>query len=154
MNCPKCGSEYTAVPEQCFCGHVFARTPVKLLSKGRDEDAHPAYRLQGPFRTCAKCSSVMALFREENVYLNGLIPTGTRYYFRCTQCGKEIKVRSLWRNLLALPGCFLFAIFLAVFLSSGGWAVGAFAAILALYPLMLGLEIATRIRYPSVAGPD
>jgi hypothetical protein len=95
----------------------------------------------------------MALCRIENMYLNGVIPSGKRLYFRCPSCGKEIKVRSLWRNLLALPGCLLFAIMFTLFLFIREWGPGVLAAILAFFPLVLLSEIWTRINYPTRTAP-
>jgi hypothetical protein len=94
----------------------------------------------------------MTLVRIENMFLNGLIPSGKRLYFQCVRCGKEIKVRSLWRNLLALPGCLIFVIVVSFFPFSFDWRVGLFVALLAYFPLVLLFEIITRIRYPSVSG--
>jgi hypothetical protein len=178
MKCPECAAEYTFAPQHCPCGHVFSAAPRPSLYKGTDDDAHfahagqhrppapmslykgsnedayPAFRLPGPFRKCAKCGSVMALSRVEKMFLNGLIPSGKSLYFRCQNCGKVIKVRSLWRNLLALPGCFLFPIFCAVFASSPNWLLGLLAACLGFYPFMLLREIVVRTRYPTVAAPS
>jgi hypothetical protein len=96
----------------------------------------------------------MSLGLVENMTLNSLIPSGKRLYFHCSRCGKVIKVRSLWRNLLAIPGCFLFLILVVLFRYSPSWPVGIVAAILAIYPLTLVFEIATRVRYPSVETQD
>jgi hypothetical protein len=63
-------------------------------------------------------------------------------------------VRSLWRNLLAIPGCFVFVIVCLGFASFHEWWAGILAAILAFFPLVLLFEIVTRIRYPSIATPD
>jgi hypothetical protein len=108
------------------------------------------YQFRDPLRKCAKCKAVMLLVRVENMYLNGLIPSGRRFYFQCANCGKQIKVRSLWRNLLAIPGCIVFAIMLAVVWNYLDWWSGIFLLLLAIYPLTVLFEVITRIRYPTV----
>jgi hypothetical protein len=154
MKCPECGADQPSGFERCPCGHVFFAAPRKSLYQGSDDEIHPASRFRGPIRKCAKCGSEMDILRVENMLLNGLIPTGKRLYFHCQKCGKEIKVRSLWRNLLAVPGCLLFVIFFALFANTLDWRVGIFAALLGFYLLALLFEIVTRIRYPSVAATE
>jgi hypothetical protein len=150
MNCPECGAEQPITSEHCSCGYDFSAVPRKSLYKGADDDGDSRIRLRGPFRQCAKCGSAMTLYLVENMFINGLIPSGKRFYFQCGSCGKQIKLRSLWRNLLAIPGCFFFVMLLALFVSSPNWWVGIFTAALALYPLTLLFEIVRRIRYPSM----
>ena len=150
MNCPECGAEHAVPPNRCHCGHIFPDTPVEPLYKGSDNDVHPVPRPRWHFRTCAKCGSVMVLYLVENMFLHYVIPTGKRFYFRCGNCGKEIKVRSLWRNLLAIPGCLMFPAFCAYFVYEPRWTVGIVTAIFGVYPVLLLLEIITRIRYPTV----
>lgn len=148
MNCPECGAEQPSVADRCDCGYVFSTGRRKSLYEGADDDAGAAFRLRGPFRKCAKCGSGMTLYLVENMFINGLIPSGKRFYFQCVGCGKQLKLRSLWRNLLAIPGCFFFAMLVALFFYSPVWWLGIIVAVLAFYPLMLVLEIVRRIRYP------
>src|SRR5437868_3007308 len=82
------------------------------------DDASFASRLRGLLRRCGKCGSRMTLVGEEDMFLNGFIPSGKRFYFQCCLCGKRIKVRSLWRNLLMLPFCLIFVKIGADFASS------------------------------------
>jgi predicted RNA-binding Zn-ribbon protein involved in translation (DUF1610 family) len=154
MNCPECGAEFSSSAECFRCGHVFSPAPPASLYEGLDDDAPLASGLQGTLRRCAQCGSVMVLFRAENVYFKMIIPAGKRLYFQCVACGKVITVRSLWRILLAIPGCCLFLICAAVFTSFPNWYVGIVTALLAFYPLAVLFEIVTRLRYPSLATPD
>ncbi len=117
-----------------------------------------------PTRTCAKCGSVMTMFLCEHVFINGLIPSGKRMHFRCTACGKEIKLRSWGRLCLISLACPLsfFMMFVAFFmmLSDPGRAFSSFADIavlcfmlaLSVYPLALFSEIMTRLRYNRLGG--
>src|SRR5262249_40996779 len=107
--------------------------------------------LPGTRRRFAKCKATRTLFREEGIVINGVIPSGKRFYFQCRLCGKQIKVRSLWRNLLTLAGCLIFAQICALVASSPNWPAALLASLLAFFPLVLLFETITRIRYPSVA---
>jgi hypothetical protein len=126
---------------------------------------------QGPCRRCAKCRSLMALTAVESMChtIRLLsepidIPTGKRLYYRCARCGKQIKVRSLRRNLLALLGCLLFLLWVAMFIDSTDKAVKhdlqgiVFATALlsiafSIFPLKLLSEIVTRFEFPTVRRP-
>jgi hypothetical protein len=117
-----------------------------------------------PTRRCAKCGSVMTMVLCEHVFINGLIASGKRMHFRCTACGKEIKLRS-WGRLcliaLVCPFCF-FMMFLAFYsmLSDPERAFSSFLSIvvlcfmlvLSVYPLALLSEIITRLRYKRLGG--
>ena len=154
MKCPKCGAEYSSSDKSCSCGYaITADRPAPQLSDaepGRTSDINSSFVLEGPFRRCAKCGSVMPLVQIQRMFINGLIPSGKRFYFQCGNCGHRLKLRSLWRNMLGLVGCLFFAIFFILFLSDPGWMLGIFALILGMYPLMLLMEIVRRVRYPLV----
>jgi hypothetical protein len=115
--------------------------------------------LRWPFRRCARCRSLMTLVRVESMEYKSeihlmVIPLGKRLYYSCAGCRKQIKVRSLWRNLLALPGCLLFLGFIAMIINTSDWAMGLFPALLSIFPLKLLSEILTRFNYPTVRRPD
>jgi hypothetical protein len=44
------------------------------------------------------------------MFINGLISSGKRFYFQYRNCGHRLKLRSFWRNVLGIVGCFFFAI--------------------------------------------
>jgi hypothetical protein len=162
MKCPDCGTQHSVPVERCPCGHEFSAGAFRPLYEESEvepvaEEPPVAPNPEPPFRRCAKCGSLMGVVRVDHMFINGVIPSGRRLYFRCVCCGKAIKLRSLWRNLLVgLAGCFLFGAFIKVLSVAPAWAVGIIAAVLAVFPLMLLSEIVTRARYPTTmpgAGP-
>jgi hypothetical protein len=156
MDCPKCGVVAPPEAERCTCGYNYRTGRYEL-----DEDSSDAgeqariYRAIGrPLRRCAKCGKAMYLSRRENMFFHGLIPSGQRIYFQCLGCDKEIKVRSSYRLLLAVPGCLMFALmFWALYPFESIWFLG-FVVVLGFYPLILVLELITRLRYPTIRIPD
>jgi hypothetical protein len=141
--------------ERCQCGFDFQSAryePPEEEAANEDRPAHGASAR--PLRKCAKCGSIMPLIRIERVFINGLIPSGKRFYFQCANCGKEIKVRSVWRLMLTLPGCFLSALFFLIWFHEPNIWIFLFALLLGIYPLVLVFEVLTRIRYPKTELPD
>jgi hypothetical protein len=133
-------------------GHVFSlsiESPT-VVSEGLGDEPRSPPRLGNPMRECAKCGSTMTLQRVERVFRGGGIYYGKRMYFRCAGCGAEIMLRSLWRNTLIFAACIFWAMWVWWFVTFPDWTSGLLALFFGSFPLVLVLEIVTRIRYPRV----
>ena len=130
------------------------------LEAGKGPDTFPSCRrndqvnMRQQFRKCAKCGSIMAMFLCENMFISGLIPSGKRMYFRCEACGKEIKIRSLWRLCLVFFGCLMFCLMFWALYPFENWWLLVFVGLLGLYPLILLGEFLIRMRYPRMKSND
>ncbi len=157
MECPQCGAENTADARQCRCGHDFP-TNTLVQTQGREEqpdELASEIPIGGrPLRRCAKCGATMAMHLCENMYLNGVIPSGKRMHFRCGMCGKQIKIRSLWRLCLIFLGCPIFVLMFWALYPFKEIYYLIFVLLLAMYPLALLSEFFTRIRYPRTEIND
>jgi hypothetical protein len=153
MKCPACGDYHAAHVQKCHCGYDLIPKALKPRPADERETTQPLASAEvrsQELRSCAKCGSLMYMYLCEEMYLNGFIPSGKRFYFRCAQCQKEIKIRSPWRFSLLIWGSVSFAVLFWFLYPFSDSRIAIFILISAPIPLTFLLECIVRVRYRPV----